>query len=63
MLVALAEYVSLERLCCPFFEFAIEVGRGGGEVWLRMTSPDGAKGALKEAVELALWRRCERRKA
>jgi hypothetical protein len=63
MLVALAEYVSLERLCCPFFDFAIEVGRGGGEVWLRMTGPDGAKGALKEAVELALRRRCERRKA
>ena len=50
MLVALAEYVSLERLCCPFFDFAIEVGRGGGEVWLRMTGPEGAKGVLEAAM-------------
>ena len=42
VLVALAEYVSLERLCCPFFVFAIEVGHGGGDVWLKMTGPEGA---------------------
>ncbi|MBA2713598.1 MAG: hypothetical protein H0U55_08625 [Rubrobacteraceae bacterium] len=51
VLVALAEYVSLERLCCPFFDFAIEVGRGGGEVWLRMTGPEGAKSILEDAME------------
>ncbi|MCA1728106.1 MAG: hypothetical protein LC751_01440 [Actinobacteria bacterium] len=50
VLLALAEYVSLERLCCPFFDFAIEVGRGGGEVWLRMTGGDGAKGVLEAAL-------------
>lgn len=47
VLVTLAEYVSLERLCCPFFDFVIEVGRGGGEVWLRMTGPEGAKEILE----------------
>jgi hypothetical protein len=50
VLVALAEYVSLERLCCPFFDFAIEVGRGGEEVWLRMTGPEGAKEILEAAM-------------
>lgn len=50
VLVALAEYVSLERLCCPFFDFAIEVGRDGGEVWLRMTGPEGAKEVLEAAM-------------
>jgi len=50
VLVALAEYVSLERLCCPFFDFAIEVGRGEDEVWLRMTGPEGAKGILEAAM-------------
>jgi hypothetical protein len=50
VLVALAEYVSLEQLCCPFFDFAIEVERGGGEVWLRMTGPEGAKGILEAAM-------------
>lgn len=50
VLVALAEYVSLERLCCPFFDFVIEVGRDGGEVWLRMTGPEGAKKVLENAL-------------
>jgi hypothetical protein len=50
VLIALAEYVSLERLCCPFFDFAIEVGRDGGEVWLRLTGPEGAKGVLEAAM-------------
>jgi len=50
VLVALAEYVALERLCCPFFDFAIEVGHGEGEVWLRMTGPEGAKQILEDAM-------------
>jgi hypothetical protein len=50
VLIALAEYISLERLCCPFFDFAIEVGRDGGEVWLRMTGPEGAKEVLEAAM-------------
>jgi hypothetical protein len=50
VLVALAEYVSLERLCCPFFDFAIEVGHERDEVWLRMTGPEGAKEILEAAM-------------
>jgi hypothetical protein len=50
VLVALAEYVSLERLCCPFFDFAIEVGHGEAEVWLRMTGPEGAKEIMEAAM-------------
>lgn len=50
VLLALAEYVSLERLCCPFLDFAIEVGRDGGDVWLRMTGPEGAKEILETAM-------------
>lgn len=50
VLVALAEYVSLERLCCPFFDFAIEVGHDGGEVWLRITGPEGAKRILESTM-------------
>jgi hypothetical protein len=29
MLLTLAEFVTLERLCCPSFNFKIEVGREG----------------------------------
>jgi hypothetical protein len=49
VLIALAEYVTLERLCCPFFDFAIEVGRDGGEVWLKMTGGLEAKRILQAA--------------
>jgi hypothetical protein len=51
VLRALAEYVSLERLCCPFFDFAIEVEHDGGPVWLRMTGPEDAKPVLEAAME------------
>ena len=49
VLIALAEYVTLERLCCPFFDFAIEVGRDRGEVWLKITGEQGAKRILQAA--------------
>ncbi len=49
MLLTLAEYVSLERLCCPFFDFAIEVEHDGGPVWLRMTGGQEAKRILQAA--------------
>jgi hypothetical protein len=47
VLLALAEFVSLERLCCPFFDFAIEVEHDGGPVWLRMTGGQEAKRILE----------------
>ena len=47
----MAEYVTLERLCCPFFDFAIEVGRDRGEVWLKITGGQEAKRILLAAQE------------
>jgi hypothetical protein len=47
VLLAIAEFVSNERLCCPFFDFAITVERGGGAVWLRMTGKGEAKHVLE----------------
>ena len=32
-----ARFITLERLCCPFFGFALEVEREGGEIWLSIT--------------------------
>jgi hypothetical protein len=45
-LLAVAEFVSIERLCCPFSEFGITVERAGGPVWLRMTGAGEAKQVL-----------------
>src|SRR5262249_55964870 len=41
--VTAAEWVSLERRCCPFFSFELEVAKDGGPVWLRPTGRDGVK--------------------
>src|SRR5260370_18526985 len=38
-----AEYITLERLCCPFFDFALEAEREGGPVWLTLTGREGVK--------------------
>ena len=47
VLLAIAEFVANERLCCPFFDFALTVERGGGPVWLRMTDEGEAKHVLE----------------
>ncbi len=36
-----AQFVSLERLCCPFFDFTLKVI--GDDLWLTLSGPDGAK--------------------
>jgi hypothetical protein len=43
VLLTAAEFITLERLCCPFLEFEIEVEREGGPVSLRLTGREGLK--------------------
>jgi len=43
LLLTVAEFITLERLCCPFFGFGLEVEREGGAVWLSLTGRDGVK--------------------
>ena len=38
-----AEYIALERQCCPFFDFTLEAVREGGPVWLKLTGREGVK--------------------
>jgi len=47
VLLAIAEFVANERLCCPFFDFTLTVERGGGPVWLRMTGEEEAKQVME----------------
>lgn len=51
LLMSLAEFVSRERLCCPFFTFQIEVNPGGS-MWLRLTGPDSTKALLETTFNM-----------
>ncbi len=39
----LAEWVSAESKCCPFFDFEIELQRDNGPLWLKLRGKDGVK--------------------
>ena len=43
ILLTAAHFIALERLCCPFFGFDLEIEREGGSVWLSLTGRDGVK--------------------
>lgn len=38
-----AEFITLERLCCPFFNLAVEVENNRGPLWLNISGPEGIK--------------------
>ncbi len=50
-LIAVAEWVGLERRCCPFFTFTLEQTRDGGPLWLRVTGPAGVKAFIREEFQ------------
>lgn len=39
----IAEFIELERQCCPFLDFRLSVRRGRGEITLELSGPPGAK--------------------
>jgi hypothetical protein len=43
MLATIGRFIALERLCCPFFGFGVEVEREVGAVWLSITGREGVK--------------------
>ena len=42
-----AEFITLERLCCPFVTFTLELEREQGPLWLRLTGREGVKDFLR----------------
>ncbi len=39
----IAEFITYERLCCPFFAFNVEVEPQGGAIWLGLSGEEGIK--------------------
>lgn len=50
--LTLAEFMTFERLCCPFFTFILELEHEGGPMWLRLTGRDGVKQFLRAELGL-----------
>ena len=53
MLMIVAEDLSMERLCCPFLLFTLEITPAGGPLWLSFTGPEGTKEFLRFSFEEA----------
>ncbi len=50
-IVQLAEMIRIERTCCPFMSFDLNVEPGNGSIWLRIAGPDGTKEFLNSLFE------------
>jgi hypothetical protein len=46
----LTAFIANERLCCPFFDFVLEVAPVDGPIWLRITGPEGVKDILAPLI-------------
>jgi hypothetical protein len=51
-LIELADWVSSEARCCPFFGMSIEVEPDGGPLWLRLTGKEGVKQFIRMEFKL-----------
>jgi hypothetical protein len=45
-----ADFIALEKLCCPFLNFAIEIEAENGPLWLRLTGREGVKAFIREEI-------------
>ena len=52
-IVEVAQWISFERRCCPFFEFELEIAKNDGPVWLRITGDKGIKDFIRAEFGLA----------
>lgn len=48
----LAEWISAERKCCPFFSFEIELQRDNGPLWLKLRGADGVKAFIRAEFKI-----------
>jgi hypothetical protein len=49
-LMAIAKFIENERLCCPFFNFGLEIEPNSGPLWLCLTGGEGVKEILQTTL-------------
>ena len=52
ILADLATLIDLERQCCPFLRFELQVLPANGPVWLELTGPEGTRDFLRTVLNL-----------
>jgi hypothetical protein len=52
-LLLAAEDLDMERLCCPFLRYTLEIEPHRGPVWIRMTGDEAARDFLRMSLESA----------
>ena len=52
-IMRLAEFISNERVCCPFLEFTLNVAPNDAPISLLLSGPDGTKKFLQEELHEA----------
>ena len=55
ILLLVAEDLNMERLCCPFLRFTLEIEPNSGPFWLRFTGGEGAVEASKHRAKINRW--------
>ena len=53
ILLLLAEDLNMERVCCPFVHYTLEIGPNRAPFWLRWTGDEGVKEFLRMGFESA----------
>ena len=48
--MAIAKFIENERLCCPFFNFGLEIEPNNGPLWMRLTGGEGVKEILQTTL-------------
>lgn len=51
ILLLVAQDLNIERLCCPFVNYTLEIEPNKGPFWLRMTGGEGVKEFLRIGYE------------
>ena len=44
------QFISLEKLCCPFLAFSLKLEADGGPLWLTLTGREGVKAFIREEI-------------
>ena len=55
VLMQATEFVTLERQCCPFLSFQLDVEAENGGAWLRLSGREGVKKFLAAEFGMESW--------